>query len=360
MNKNKVFTVLIILVSLLLSCLITSVKYKKPAELDIPQRIKTIAVLSTGEYRYRQDIYEVMMSIFSSESVKERYDLIDRENINKILMEQNLYNTDDFDDSTAVKLGNLSGAQAIILCGFKNVEESIMNSKVVIKRKYKQEDKIKYKNVELSSLVKTYSFNLFIRMIDIENGTVLYNYFNRYELKLEKYYDNKPDEYVSLEEYSVNSYDRVLRNKDFWSYEGILQSTAKKYGEAFAKKIAPYMTEDLIMFELISQDDINKKLFKYIQSSLFEEALQLMIDNLDYIKSIVKPVIRAKHFYNMGAIYEILNDYENAKKYYEMAIKDDSKQKYLDALKSIKDKIKEKEKLKEQLKGKNDNKDKDW
>ena len=86
--KRQTFLVLIFLAFVLSSCVTffkPNVNYMKPAKLNIPQDIKTIAILASGDRRYRVEINDVLLDVFGNEAVKARYDLIDRQNLDKIL-----------------------------------------------------------------------------------------------------------------------------------------------------------------------------------------------------------------------------------------------------------------------------------
>ena len=345
---RKIFIFVLFLI--LTSCMTVDVKYMKPAEINIPKDIKTIAILPSGGSSHKDIIYRVFTFIFSNEAVKQRFKLLDKENLDKVLLEQKLYNLDEFDDNTAVKLGNLSGAQAIIVAGFKNLNESQKESKIVITRKYQAADGNNvYKNETVPSILKTITFNLDIRMIDITTGTILHSETIPNTITMEKYDDTLPVNFAYEKSWNADSHNNLFRNKDFPPVETLLENASRKYGPSFARKVAPYNVNESIMFESITGDKTNELFFKYLKSDLFDKAKELLLSSLDVIKSLKRDSDKAKHYYNLGAVFEVIGEYQKAKEYYELSIKNDPTNAHLKALKFIEVKIKDRDKLNAQI-----------
>lgn len=364
-NITKILTLLFLLslVIILSSCftITKSVRYMKPAEITIPQNIKTIALLPAG--RFKGQIYDVLLNVFGDEAVKARFDVIDRQNLDRILKEQNLYNSDDFNDNTAVELGQLSGAQAIVIGAFKNVRERKTKSSVVLQRRYligfKKVDgrkipKYIYKEETERSIIKTYNFSIDIRMLDIETGKLLHNEKSSYKEEYEMFNDRKPDKTVAV----------IKRNAPQVSVFPDIIELFDKYGNRFvtyfAKKVAPYYVKEYMDFERIARDDINKRFIKLVENDLYEEALEIVIDNMDRIKIIEKTKKRARHYYNLGCIYELKNDFENSKSFYKKAVSEDPTNLHLAALKAIQERITDKHKLEKQIRSKNEGSEEKW
>jgi hypothetical protein len=346
---------------LFFSCLTVEkeVKYLKPAEITIPQNIKNIAII-TGGSQYKDEIYDILLNVFGVEEVKTRFNIIDRNNIDTILREQNLYNRDEFDDSTATKLGQLTGADAIVIGAFKNIQENSDFGVVILERRYLEGYKVaqngtkipiyKYVDESIPSIIKTYLFTIDIRMLDIVRGTVIHNEQKTYKAQYENFIDNRPNETVRVVRHNANF------SSVFPRIEELLISTGKEFAKYFTRKVAPFSVDAEMSFEIIMNDKINDKFIKFIKSDLYDEALSVMNDNLANIVIIDKPSVRARHFYNIGCVYEVRSDLEKSLEFYTKAVNDDPTDLHLAALKAIKQRISERKKLDNQLK---DNKKKD-
>ncbi|HOJ63397.1 MAG TPA: CsgG/HfaB family protein [Spirochaetota bacterium] len=348
-----------IIIFLFLSCLTVNkkVKYLKPADINVSADIKTIAVLASGS-KYKEEMYGLLLNVFGREEVKERYELIDRENLDLILKEQNLYNRDEFDDSTAVKLGKLAGAQAIVIGSYKSVIEKKESGVMVVKRKYLEGyeyinnvkiPKYRYVDENVSSTIYSVFFTIDIRMLDIKNGTLIHNESESYKGIYETWIDDKPENTLSV----VKNNGKIVST--FPTINEILIATGKEFADNFAKKVAPYYVQEKMSFEVISGDSINAKFIQFIKAELYDEAMGIMIDSMPAIESITKLEVKSKHYYNLGCVYEIKGDLETAKTYYEKAVKYDPTKLHLAALKSIKDRIVSQEKLKKQIEKKDSN-----
>jgi len=342
------------------SCLTVEkeVKYLKPAEITISQKIKNIAIVSSGS-QYKEIIYDILFNVFGRQEVRTRFNLVDRNNIDSVLKEQNLSNRDEFDDKSAAQLGQLSGSDAIVIGAFKNISENNDFGAVVLRRKYlegyketKEGIKIpiyKYIDESVPSEIKTYLFSIDIRMIDVEKGTLIHSEQKTYKAQYENYIDNKPNETVHV----------VKHNAKFISVfpkiEELLITKGKDFANYFAKKVAPFSVKETMSFEIIPNDKTNSKFIKFIKSELYDESLSIMLENLSIINNIDKPKIRSMHYYNIACVYEVIGELEKSFEYYSKSTNDDPTKLHLAALKAIKQRIYEKKKLKNQLK--NDDKD---
>ena len=350
---------------MLTSCLTIEkrIEYLKPAEISIPQDIKTIAILSKGR-RYRDIIYDILFNTFGREDVRKRFDLIDRKNLDLILHEQNLYNNDEFDDKTAAMLGELSGAQAIVVGELRNIRDTLDHGTVVLNRRYIERYETTsrgsripvyaYYSESIPSIIKTYMFTIDIRMLDITKGTLLHNEQKTYKFQYENYIDNRPSQTVSV----IRRNAKFVNN--FPEMEELLIKSGKDFADYFARKVAPFSVTELMSFEIIPKDGINDRFIKFVDSDLYDEAFEVMIDALPAIDSMDDHEARSMHYYNMGCIYEIKSDLEKSFVYYNKAVKDDPSDLHLEALKAIKDRIDEKKRLDEQLNSQESVDDQNW
>lgn len=351
---RKIYSVIFVFtIFLSFSCLTVTkkVKYLKPSEITVSPNIKTIVVIASGS-KYKEEMYSLLLNVFGREEVKSRYDLIDKESLDIILREQNLYNRDEFDDSTAVKVGKLVGAQAIIIGSYKSIVEKKENGAIIVRRRYIEGYEYisnikvpKYKYVEETESSTVYSvfFKIDIRMLDIEKGILIHNESQSYKRVYEIWIDNKPDNFVSV----VKGNGELVST--FPTLNEILSATGEEFANNFSKKVAPYYVNENMSFEIINGDQINKMFIKFINSELYDEAMEIMQNSMSVIESIPKLEVKAKHYYNLGCIYEIKGDLLTAKIYYEKSVKYAPSKLHLIALKAIKDRIESEEKLKKQL-----------
>jgi hypothetical protein len=357
----------------LASCLTykTNVEYMKPAQLDIPSDIKTIAIITKG--RDRDVLYGMMLDKFANQAVRARFDLIDRENINTILREQNLFNSDEFSDDSAVEIGELSGAQATILGSYRNVKTDLSFGNVVLKRKfidkkYKDENGIdrvtyRYEEKRVDSKVQHISFDIDIRMISNVTGSILHTDRRSVQLWEERYRDvvdpplnSGGGETVGVVKSSINNTWNVKNdNVPFTNINSLYNSKTPPMLKKFAEMVAPYMVTELMEFEKTNgQDQINKSFIQYVKSGLYDEALELMTDSKDAIKAMEKNKDRAKHWFNLAAVYEMMSDFEKAEKWYKEAVKEDPTKRHLEYLAAIKERQADKNKLDKQLESEDD------
>lgn len=328
------------------------VSFIRPAGIDIPQRIKNIAVISRGENA--DVIGDMVTQAFVNFDSSDRFTLVDRENIDDILDEQALSNSFEFDENEAVEIGKLSGAHGIVFVEVKNLSEKTENGNVVIKRKYK--DKFikevygvkiysyKYIPENLPSIVKTYFFDVSIKIIDAETGSILHSISDNINIKYENYTDNKPEHFSSVEKKNAPFID------SFPDMREIVSSVVKGRAKQFVQTIAPYTISTYISFEKIGNDDINSTFIRYVDNDLFDEAFEFMNKNLDNIEGISNLSNRGKHFYNLACVYEIMGDLTNSYEFYKKAVEDNPNDLHLAALREIKIRLEDAEKLSNQVK----------
>ncbi len=357
MNRNLVLVFVSVAIAMGFSCLTVNkrVNYIKPAAISIPPSIQNFAVITTGRY-YQGDLYNLILNAFSDPVVQQRFKLLDRSNIDRMINEQKLFNSEFFDEGKAVQIGSLAGAQAIIFGEITAVSESFKNGSVVLNRKYvtgKGKDsqgnvvyKYDYKDESVPSTIKTYSYGVVLKIINASNGTVIHSDLQNFNYAYENFLDNKPDNTVYVKSRNAE-FARV-----FPEMKDLIYESAESVIDDFVKNVAPYSAVKVIKFERIAQDNINTRFIKFVESELFDEALELILESVDLIKTL-KPQIQSKHFYNLGNLYEIQGNYTKALEYYQVSTKLDPTDLHNEALKTIRVRIDEEKKLMQQLTGSN-------
>ncbi|HEX9974013.1 MAG TPA: CsgG/HfaB family protein, partial [bacterium] len=151
------------------SCiLITSFLFGSLSTLSAQELQKeNIAVLQFSGWQGRdvqiyQDALTDKISTLIIES--QRFNVIDRRNIDKIMREQGLQMSGIIDENTAVEFGKIIGVQKMLIGSFTK------NATDYHKGKYKEFDEKKGKEVKVASFYYSANVSASIQMIDVETG----------------------------------------------------------------------------------------------------------------------------------------------------------------------------------------------
>jgi hypothetical protein len=151
------------------SCiLITSFLFGSFSTLSAQELKKeNIAVLQFSGWQGRdvqiyQDALTDKISTLIIES--QRFNVIDRRNIDKIMREQGLQMSGIIDENTAVEFGKIIGVQKMLIGSFTK------NATDYHKGKYKEFDEKKGKEVKVASFYYSANVSVSIQMIDVETG----------------------------------------------------------------------------------------------------------------------------------------------------------------------------------------------
>jgi hypothetical protein len=230
---------------------------------------------------------------------KNYFTLISRRDFNKIVAEQRLQSSGLIESSTAVQVGSLIGAEAIIS---GHVTDASSRDTHYYEERYSCVDrKCKEKVVYAVSCVRrSVLVSADIRMVDVEKGDIIY----ADTLSRGSKWSHCRGDYGSLP-----------------SEGAALQILAEDIAVDFARKITPhYRYFEVFLLEKpdISYSDEAEQLLEssveYIKQGRYDKAEKLLIELVDLTaqKSYVP-------FYNLGVIKEAQGDYREAKKYYEMS-----------------------------------------
>ncbi|SFV63959.1 hypothetical protein MNB_SM-5-565 [hydrothermal vent metagenome] len=235
------------------------------------------------------------------------FTLLSRKDLNKILAEQKLQSSEMVDASTATRVGEIIGAQAII-----TGEVALANAESSSYRKNTKECLGYYKNgrcakwhfyqIRCNTTKASVSAN--INIIDVAKGTIIY-----------------ADTYVK--NYSGDSCrDNYNGSGQILSKAQALNRLTSQIATDFVYKLTPnytYITVTLLdSIKLESATDREKKEFenalKYIEATRYDRAKKILSKLIDLFdgKSYVVD-------YDMGIVYEATGDLERAKEFYTMA-----------------------------------------
>ncbi|ABB43930.1 hypothetical protein Suden_0651 [Sulfurimonas denitrificans DSM 1251] len=230
---------------------------------------------------------------------KSYFTLISRKDFDKIISEQKIQNSGLVDISTAVEVGNILGAEAIISGGVGRVA---FNDTTYYERRIRCNDK-KCKSVSEYSvrcIKRNIGLSADLRMIDIAKGDIIYaNTFN------------KSGEWSHC----------VDDSRSLPSVEIVAQNLANIIADEFTSKLTPhyrYFEVTLLDTPDIKYTSKDKELLEvsieYIKQDRYDKAQKFLIDLIDSTnkKSYVA-------FYNLGVVKEAEGNYQEAKEYYKMA-----------------------------------------
>lgn len=230
---------------------------------------------------------------------KNYFTIIGRKDFDKIISEQKIQNSGLVELSTAVQVGSLIGADAIISGSVGRVSA---NDTYYISERHRCVDKKCKEKIEYSvgCTKRVVGLSAEIRMVDVSKGDIIHAETA-----------NKASEWHHCRDDS----DTLP------SIEAAAQQLANKIADNFTYKITPhYRYFEVILLDKpdIEYDDKEEKLLEvsleYIRQNRFDKAEKFLIDLIDETEQ--KSYVA---FYNLGVIKEAVGNYSDAKKYYKMA-----------------------------------------
>jgi curli biogenesis system outer membrane secretion channel CsgG len=177
MKKN-----IILIFLFFVACISPQIAINKKADFS---KIKRVAVLN-----FTGSVGNVSSEIISLTLLRHGADVVDRENIEKILNELNLSKSDIIDPQTRKKIGKILGADAIIT---GSVTKYRPETKYIMKNSgnnFYSITELKGKSVfiqnfdpttDTSIIETTAQIGLSLKMIDIETGSILFQAYMDYE-----------------------------------------------------------------------------------------------------------------------------------------------------------------------------------
>jgi len=276
-----------------------TIKALEPAEIDRVAYTKRIAITNFKNDRVGLSRkIEAKLAQFQING-KKYFRVISRDDLEKVIEEQKFQNSGLVDDKTAVKLGEIVGAQALI---------SGRVSSPTKQDSYFYETRIRCADLKCKELVtykvrcmkRVFSLSADLKIVDVANTDVIY----ADTLTKGSMYKHCSDDSHALP-----------------STEMAAQDLANKIATSFTYKLTPHYRN--FQVELLDEPDIDytdkeEKLLKvsleYIEQGRYDKAEELLGRLVDatHEKSYVP-------FYNLGVIKEAEGKYKEAQEYYDMA-----------------------------------------
>jgi curli biogenesis system outer membrane secretion channel CsgG len=316
----------------------TSLQVMRPAEVDMSDHRKIAVPDFQGPGRSGSQA----ASILTSEVFRTGYfEILERQQMRKILEEQAFSLTGAVDVESAAELGRILGVQALIFGEVtsysaednegtekvkkkvwtgeyeKDEEGNIIYWKDIFGTRHKTK-KYKEELVDEPYVVRTASVAINFRVVDVETAELL-------AVKSNSSGYNK----------KATSTDEIGRLP---ARESILDDLSRKVVETFVRQIAPYYATVTKKFE--KSGGVSKQAIKMAQSGLWDEATELFEAEVG-----ARP--DAKNYYNLGICYEALGMYDQAEEQYKKAMSLKAKDLYIKAVADIKRLKEEREILRE-------------
>ncbi len=307
----------------------TNVHYSRlmPAEMEIKGINKLAVADFDGQERSGRLIAsKVAVGIVDSG----HYRLFEREKLNEILAEHDLYKMGEGIDRSTTQQLKLNGVDALIFgvvdaYSIDDYEGTAKEEKKVAtgryrKVEYKDKDsgETKYKEEEIIKTVlwdrpyiqRQGTVGVTFRMINISTGEVM-----AVEAMTENY----------SERAWVDEMHKKLPSKD-----AILDDLASEVVERFLAKIQPHWVSDQVAFESTGAGH-SKLGISYAENGLWDKALA----EFEAAAQSEKEQKESSTYYNLSMIHFILGDFQKAEDYIEQAIAMNPKQMYIKALARI-------------------------
>jgi tetratricopeptide (TPR) repeat protein len=227
------------------------------------------------------------------------FTIVSRNDFDKILREQKIQNSGLIDQNTAVEVGSLIGAEAIISGNVGRVTSS--DTRYYETRTRCADKKCKEMTVyRVRCLKRAVGLSADIRVVDVVRGDIIY----ADTMSRNKVYRHCIDD--------ANPLPAVYM---------VAENLASSIADSFTYKLAPhYRNFEVTLLEEPDLDytDKQKELLKfsleYIEQRRYDKAQTLLLQLIDSTaqQSYVP-------FYNLGVLKEAEGNYEEAKEYYEVA-----------------------------------------
>lgn len=275
------------------------VKALEPAEIMAATNTKKVAVAP-----FTNDSVNFSSKLESSISKqaidgKPYFTVVTRTDFNKIIAEQKIQSSGLLNQNTAVKVGNLLGAQAII-SGTVNNPTSHDDYYNETRTKCKGKDNCH--DYTVSCQKRTAGLSAQIRMINVSTGEIIY-----------------ADNISRQDNWSHCSDD----SNAIPSKEAAAQTFADTISDDFSHKLTPHYVYKMVT--LLDKSDLK---YNSEQDKLLENALQFMKQSRDdKAEELLKKLLDSTNsqsyvpFYNLGVIYESQGKYNDAQEYYNAADK---------------------------------------
>lgn len=273
-----------------------TVKALEPAEINGAANTKNIAV--TPFHHDYVNLADKIEAYISKQRIngKPYFNVINRTDLNKVIKEQKIQNSGLIDESTAVEVGNLLGAQAIIS---GSVDAPTLHDDHYYVERTKCKDGKCWK-VKVSCKKRTIGLSAQIRMINVSTGGIIY----ADNVRRQKQWNHCADD-----------------SKTLPSKQSGTQQLANAIASNFTYKLTPHyrhisvtLLEEPDMEYSDTQEKLLENALLYVEQSRYDKAEQLLRRLLESTASQSYVPL-----YNIGVIYEVRGDFTEAQHYYKAA-----------------------------------------
>lgn len=236
----------------------------------------------------------------------ENFEVLDRDNLQQILTEQNLGQTDIINENTAAELGEVIGS-GVLVTGRIQADKfnTQINSKEVALV-------VNGCNIKKWREAK-YSLNINLKILDVETSEVLLS-------KTLKAVDARETDKIYCCSYGGCGIPAFDEN-------GMYKRCLGKISNDFKGLLAPYVTKtDIAFLKHSAYNDELRQALTFVQLEEYEEGIRLLRDITTIGKVAKKPKVQAQAFANLGLVQVYDKQYEEAKESLREAFILDSKE----------------------------------
>lgn len=327
--------VLLLLMPCLFACAAPQVELqvKRPAEVDMSDYRK----IAIADFRGPKRSGSQAASILTSELYKTGYfDIFERQQMEKILDEQDFAASGLVDDAAAAEIGKILGVQALIFGEVTTYSAEDKQGKEKVKKqvwtgeyetdkdgniieeeglfgiKHKQKKYIE-QFVNEPYVVRSATVAIHFRVVDVNTGQLV-------AIKSESRSFNQ----------KATGTEQIGKLPD---KQRILRDLTREVVQTFVPHIAPYYTKATKGFEKGTGG--SKQAIKMAQNNLWDEAVKIF-------EKEARDNPTPSNYYNLGICYEALGMYDQAEKQYKNAVDLKPKDSYIQALAGVKKRKEEK------------------
>ncbi|MBN2031604.1 hypothetical protein JW824_15340 [bacterium] len=347
--KSKAVLSILLSTIILLSCAVpstVSVRVQKPASIDLPGIRKIAIVDFQGDERSGSQIAVLIQSLLLT---TDHFDILERDQLRRILEEQNLGMSGVVDASTAVEVGQLLGVDALIFGEVTTYDvepDQEITEKIKEQRRTGRYQWVEEKDektgetkrvrkeiiedvwVDKSYWVRKGTVAINFRFVDVETGVLLAAHSDS------KSYDSQDEKRTFLE--ILTDQQKSLKPQG-----EILHDLSHSICLQFVRMIAPYYTMENRVIES-GKGSIDEGR-KYAENGLWPEAMEA------WERAVAEMEDEPAAYYNLGLGYEIQGLLDEAEEYYQLAVRITQKKLYMEAIARVRQLKEEQEKLIQQL-----------
>lgn len=306
---------------------------KRPAEVNLKGYSKIavgdIAAPNGGINQHSRDMSEVLTStLFDTK----KFEVLDRQNISKLMQEQKLSMSGLVDENSAVELGKIIGSAAFVFGRIQRDRYKESTSKRDWVEKKKKGKKGHRHTVKINHTTYyregDYKLSLNVKLVDIQTAKIL----------AAKTLSAEATKSVNETDAAAPSIDR----------DALYNNCVKSIKKQFKKLVAPYKVK--VKAEFLTDDALPEVKAALVQFKIKEWNAGVDLLKKATTKNGLKPKVRAKAFYNYGLAKMYGGEPSEAVELFKkaMALKPDSKR-YQKAVLNAKEEVKKNEALKAQM-----------